>query len=299
MKPHAAALALATFVSSVAGHGFISSPTPRQPGSGLKAACGDQVFNQQSSDKYGNVQGALQNLQGSHPDCRMWQCKGVPFADAGKIFDYTPGQKIPMIVEIRAPHDGVANVSIVRVSSDTVIGAPLISWDKYALTSSPMSAHPDWTNFDITMPDVSSECAKAGDCVIQWFWNAASINQTYESCIDFKMGGGSGSSPSQPEQPASSAAPSAPAAPASSSSAVPTPTAPASKPSPSKVQQSATPSAATGSGSGSGSSSGSMPKTFTLTTFVAWLKENAGSGAANKARDIIAANRAHPRSFRA
>jgi predicted carbohydrate-binding protein with CBM5 and CBM33 domain len=217
MKSYSAAVALAGFVSSVAAHGFISSPSPRLPGDGLKAACGDQVYNQQSSDHYGNVQGALQNLQGDHPDCRMWQCKGVPFADAGEIFEYTAGQVIPMKVEIRAPHDGVANVSIVNIKTDKVVGEPLKSWDSYALTSSPISEHPDWTSFDITMPDVSSECANAGDCVIQWYWDAASIDQTYESCIDFKMGGGSGSGSGS--TPASSAAPVASSAAATSAAA--------------------------------------------------------------------------------
>lgn len=297
MKSFTAVAAVAGFVSSVAGHGFISSPTPRQPGQGLKAACGDQVYNQQSSDKYGNVQGALQNLQGSHPDCRMWQCKGVPFEDAGEIFEYTAGQTIPMTVEIRAPHDGVANVSIVKVSSDTVVGQPLISWDQYALTSSPISAHPDWTSFDITMPDVSAECANAGDCVIQWFWDAASIDQTYESCIDFKMGGGSGSGTSP--APISSAKPSASATPVASSapiaSAVPTPAAPAATPSPTKVAEvetTPTPSADAGSGSGT------LPQTFTMDTFIAWLKENAGSDVANKVRRMVAAQRSHARAFR-
>ncbi|KAH5691069.1 hypothetical protein HBI44_172500 [Parastagonospora nodorum] len=298
MKSYTAAVALAGLVSSVAAHGFIKSPIARQPGPGLKAACGDQVFNTQNSDKYGNVQGSIQNLQGSHPDCRIWQCKGVPFADAGEIFSYTPGQKIPIEVEIRAPHDGSANMSIVSVKSDKVIGEPLISWDKYALTSSPMSQHPDWTNFEITMPDVSAECANAGDCVIQWFWDAPTINQTYESCIDFKMGGGSGTSPAP--APASSAPPAASSAPASS--AAPTPTKPTPTSAPSKVAEVSTPSPAAGYGTGyetgSGSGSSGMPKTFTVASFIAWLQENAGTETAGKLRRMIAAGGEHARAFR-
>jgi hypothetical protein len=287
MKSYTAAVTLVCFATSVAAHGFISSPSPRLPGPGLKAACGDQVFNQQSSDKYGNVQGALQNFRGDHPDCRMWQCKGVPFADAGEIFSYTPGQKIPMKVEIRAPHDGVANVSIVKVSSDTVIGQPLISWDKYALTSSPISAHPDWTDFEITMPDVSTECSKGGDCVIQWYWNAASIDQTYESCIDFKMGGGSGSAPAPGNStaPVASPAPIASAAPTPVTSATPSASSPIKEIKPSPVASS-TPAPASGSAAGS-----TMPATFTIKTFIAWLQKNAGSEVANKVR------RAHARAF--
>ncbi|KAF2845487.1 hypothetical protein T440DRAFT_265548 [Plenodomus tracheiphilus IPT5] len=302
MKSYSAAIALAGFISSVAAHGFIESPTPRMPGEGLRAACGDQVFNQQSSDHYGNVQGALQNLQGDHPDCKMWQCKGVPFSDAGEIFSYTAGQVIPMKVEIRAPHDGVANVSIVKVSSDTVIGSPLISWDEYALTSSPMSAHPDWTSFDITMPDVSSECANAGDCVIQWFWDAPKISQTYEACIDFKMGGGSGSGSSPAPSASASAAPAASSAAAQSSaapvaSAAPTSDAPVATPTPTAVEQVATPTPTANSGSEEGSGS-TLPKTFTIDSFIIWLKANAGFKVANKVSRMVAAKRAHPRAFR-
>lgn len=303
MKSYSAAIAVAGLVSSVAGHGYITSPTPRQPGAGLKAACGDQVFNTQSSDKYGNVQGSIQNFQGAQPDCRIWQCKGVPFKDAGEVFSYTAGQKIPMKVEIRAPHDGLANVSVVSVKTDKVIGQPLISWDKYALTSVPMSEHPEWTSFDITMPDVSSECANAGDCVIQWFWDAPTINQTYESCIDFTMGGGgNSSSPAEPSAPASSAAPIASAAPAKSATptsaaaaATPTSAAAVAIPTPSQATEVAAPSASAGAGSGSDSG---VPKTFTITTFIAWLKENAGSGAANKVRRMVAAKGQHARAFR-
>ncbi|RAQ93863.1 chitin binding protein [Stemphylium lycopersici] len=290
MKSFTVAAAIAGFASSVAAHGYISEPAPRMPGDGLKAACGDQVYNTQSSDHYGNIQGALQNLQGDHPDCRMWQCKGIPFSDAGKIFEYTAGQKIPMKVEIRAPHDGSANVSIVNIATDKVIGEPLISWDEYALTSSPMSAHPDWTSFEITMPDVSSECANKGDCVIQWFWDAPSIDQTYESCIDFTMGGGSGNS--APSAPESSAAPVASSAPAASSAA-PSSTVPeaTATPTPTAVEEVATPVATGGSDS-------SLPETFTIDTFITWLRANAGTGVADKVRRMVAAKRAHPRAFR-
>jgi predicted carbohydrate-binding protein with CBM5 and CBM33 domain len=293
MKSYTVAAAIAGFASSVAAHGFISSPAPRMPGDGLKAACGDQVFNTQSSDHYGNVQGALQNFQGDHPDCRMWQCKGVPFSDASDIFEYTAGQVIPMKVEIRAPHDGVANVSIVNIATDKVIGEPLISWDKYALTSSPMSQHPDWTDFKITMPDVSKECANKGDCVIQWFWDAPSINQTYESCIDFTMGGGSGSGSSPAPSASAKPSPSTPAA----SSAAPSSTVPeaTATPTPTAAEQVATPVATGGSDSGSDSS---LPKTFTMDTFITWLRANAGTGVADKVRRMVAAQRAHPRAFR-
>ena len=119
------------------------------------------------------------------------------FADnQANVQTYTLGQTIPMVVEIRAPHtyvylslascplanlypSGNANVSIVDTTSNTVIGDALISWDVYASTATGVTA--DQTNFDITIPeDLGGKCTTAGDCVIQWFWDAPEIDQTYE-----------------------------------------------------------------------------------------------------------------------
>ncbi|EMD86148.1 hypothetical protein COCC4DRAFT_59571 [Bipolaris maydis ATCC 48331] len=283
MKSYVIATAIAGFASSVAAHGNIVNPTPRKAGNGLKQACGDQVFNTQNSDMYGNVQGSIQNFQGSRPDCRIWQCKGIPFSDHTQVYSYTPGEVVKMNVTIRAPHDGHANVSVIDLATDKVIGKPLISWDKYALTSVPLSQHPEWTDFSITMPDVSDHCNKAGVCAIQWFWDAPTINQTYESCVDFTMGAGSGSDSGSGNStaPAPSPVDNSGSAPATSPSASPVP-----------VEGSSSDS---GSNSGSGSA---LPKTFTLDTFITWLRTNAGSGVANKVRSVMAAGGVHPRAFR-
>ncbi|EUC28180.1 hypothetical protein COCCADRAFT_109820 [Bipolaris zeicola 26-R-13] len=299
MKSYAIAAAIAGFASSVAAHGNIVTPTPRKAGDGLKEACGDQVFNTQNSDMYGNVQGSIQNLQGSHPDCRIWQCKGVPFSDHTEVYSYTPGQKVPMTVTIRAPHDGLANVSIIDLATDKVIGKPLISWDKYALTSVPLSQHPEWTDFSITMPDVSDHCNKAGVCAIQWYWDAPTINQTYESCIDFTMGAGSGSGSDSGAGNSTTPAPTP--SPVDNSGSAPA-TSPSASPAPvenSNSDSGSAPAPSQGSGSGSNSGSGSgLPKTFTIDTFITWLRANAGSGVANKVRSVMAAGGVHPRAFR-
>jgi len=57
--------------------------------------------------------------------------------------------------------------------------------------------------------------------VIQWFWDAPSVTQTYEACVDFTMSGSGTPASSPSSAPVSSAAPavSAPsAAPAAASS---------------------------------------------------------------------------------
>lgn len=127
--------------------------------------------------------------------CNLWQCKGFEFSDqsSSNVQAYTAGQSVPIHFDIRAPHDGVANISIVDTASNTIIGSPLMSWAQFALTSVPIQA--DQEDFSITIPsDLGGKCAAAGECVIQMFWDARSIDQTYESCIDFTVGGsGNGS----------------------------------------------------------------------------------------------------------
>ncbi|KAI9932049.1 hypothetical protein ASPWEDRAFT_171825 [Aspergillus wentii DTO 134E9] len=201
MKQTGSILALAGLVSMAHGHGFVTTPQARMPGSAMKAACGQQVEINQQSDNYGNVQGELQvaNSQSDYnaEKCDIFLCKGYKFADnKDNVQSYTAGQKVDFVVDIRAPHTGVANVSVVDTSSNSVIGDALKSWDSYASTATGVTE--DDTNFSVTIPDgLDSKCSTAGACVLQWYWYAESIDQTYESCVDFTVGGsgsGSGSS---------------------------------------------------------------------------------------------------------
>lgn len=188
---------LAALPSLTQAHGFISKPQPRMPGSAMQSACGEQVYNNQKSDNYGNIQGELQITQGQddydEAKCNIWLCKGYKLADnKANVQSYTAGQKVPIEIDIRAPHTGVANVSVVDTKSNSVIGKPLKSWDQYASTES--GVRDSETSFSVTIPeDLDGKCATAGDCVLQWYWFAESIDQTYESCVDFTVGSGSGS----------------------------------------------------------------------------------------------------------
>jgi predicted carbohydrate-binding protein with CBM5 and CBM33 domain len=191
------AAGILAFLPLVAAHGFIKSPAPRQPGTAYKAACGEQPFYQQSSDINGNVQGIKQVVGQNFDaaDCNLWLCKGFQFDDnKDNVQSYKLGEKIPFEINIAAPHTGYANVSVVKTSSDTMIGEPLIEFENYAANAGLASNN---TAFSVTLPEsLGGECTKAGDCVLQWFWDAPDINQTYESCVDFVVGGsGSGTAP--------------------------------------------------------------------------------------------------------
>ncbi|KAL4917886.1 chitin binding domain-containing protein [Aspergillus aurantiobrunneus] len=232
MKQASSILAMAGLVSFANAHGYITTPKPRLPGDAMSAACGQQVYNNQAADRAGNVQGELQVASGQsdydEAACGIWLCKGYQFEDnTENVQSYTPGQNVDFVIDIIAPHTGVANVSIVDTATNTVIGSPLKEWkDNYASTETGVSD--DETNFSVTIPeDLGSQCSEAGACVIQWYWFAESIDQTYESCVDFTVAGnGSGSGSGSGEtQPSSSSAAST-TAPASTSSASTTTAAP-------------------------------------------------------------------------
>ncbi|KAH6650530.1 hypothetical protein F5144DRAFT_556431 [Chaetomium tenue] len=187
---------LVSLLPLVAAHGFLSSPPARRPGAAYRATCGEQPFFQQSSDINGNVQG-IQQVVGNDAteDCNLWLCKGFLLEDnPDQVQSYALGQTIDITVNIAAPHTGYANVSVVKTSTNTMIGNPLIEFQNYA-SNSGLAANN--TAFSVTLPEsLGGDCTTAGDCVLQWFWDAPDIDQTYEACADFVAGDGSGSGPS-------------------------------------------------------------------------------------------------------
>ncbi|KUI71883.1 hypothetical protein VM1G_07470 [Cytospora mali] len=216
--------AAALFVAGVSAHGRVTSPTPRPLGDAMKAACGAQVWNQMSSDPNGNIQ-TMAQVGTSQSDfdaaeCHLWQCRGYQFADAtsSTIQSYTAGQTVDFSVDIAAPHTGVANVSVINLAENSVIGSALASWSDYASTATGVTANE--TSFSVTIPsDLPSACSTAGGCALQWWWDARSIDQTYMSCVDFTVGSGSGSSSSSSSGSSSSAVASSSSAVAQTSSA--------------------------------------------------------------------------------
>ncbi|SJL09943.1 uncharacterized protein ARMOST_13325 [Armillaria ostoyae] len=184
------------FAGQALGHGKLTSPSPRSDtiGSAFSEACGSQLLSVETSDAYGNIQQEMQTSTVDSSICNLWLCKGYQFADnEANVQSYTAGQTVSMTAEIRAPHTGIANVSIVATATNTIIGDALYSWDDYASNQSGVTA--DDEAWDITIPsDLGDQCATAGDCVIQWYWYSESVDQTYEDCVDFTVGGSSNTS---------------------------------------------------------------------------------------------------------
>ncbi|KAI0132410.1 hypothetical protein BJ170DRAFT_592367 [Xylariales sp. AK1849] len=215
------AIAFAAAAPLVAGHGFLTSPTPRNAGDAMASACGTQIYNMMSSDSYGNIQGEEQLVSTDFTDeCNLWLCKGMQYADnTNNVQSYTAGEVVAMTYDIRAPHTGVANVSIVDTASNSVIGDALLSWDVYASNSASIPANE--TSFSVTMPDLGSQCSMAGACVIQHYWYSESAGQTYESCVDFTMGSGGSSDTTSSSAAATSSTAAATASTVATTSSIP------------------------------------------------------------------------------
>ncbi|KAI5117685.1 hypothetical protein M0805_003475 [Coniferiporia weirii] len=184
-----AALVFASLAASAAAHGNVQSPAARSVGSTMKSVCGQAVEGILGSDIYTNQQQLENNVNnvnsGYTEACQLFLCKGTQLGDnTANVHAFTQGQTIPFTVFIQAPHTGVANVSVVNLKTNTLLSDPLIYWSDYASVSHTIPANN--TQFSVTLPtNLGTTCSDAGNCALQWWWDARPIDQTYMSCVDF------------------------------------------------------------------------------------------------------------------
>ncbi|KUJ21288.1 uncharacterized protein LY89DRAFT_639261 [Mollisia scopiformis] len=190
---HISILSLGLLATQVLGHGLITKPWPRTPGALSLAACGPTVTNNIKGDNTSHVEGlpeaAMTDAKYNAAECNLWLCRGLQLEESAKanVIAYTPGQKVSMSVKISIKHHGTANVSIISTKTNKIIGDELLYWDKYADERLPAMPANN-TQFDVVIPTtLGSQCANAGDCVLQWWWYGTAARQTYESCVDFTV----------------------------------------------------------------------------------------------------------------
>ncbi|KDQ56221.1 hypothetical protein JAAARDRAFT_48162 [Jaapia argillacea MUCL 33604] len=165
---------LLAVASTAVAHGVISSPPRRQaslrcyqrPGTNFEAICGTQIYNNVESDQYGNQQLEEQNIG-----------TDTTYSDnTANVQHYPANTVVPITISLRAPHTGVANVSVVYTPTNTMLTPTLIYFDPAYSVSTAIPANQ--TSFSVTVPNLNGKCATAGDCVLQWWWDARSIDQT-------------------------------------------------------------------------------------------------------------------------
>ncbi|KAJ7819666.1 hypothetical protein B0H13DRAFT_2241934 [Mycena leptocephala] len=176
MKFAAPAFFSLSFIACAAGHGVVTTPTPRAIGAANLAACGSSVNTILKADKFGPIENAaLAPVTYNTTACHLFFCRGYQLEDnINNTRVYAP-----------AHHTGFANVSVVNLQTQTPI-ARLFTWAVYANDT---LGPPDWpkneTDFTVTIPNLGTQCATVGKCAIQWWWWGTQVKQTYESCVDF------------------------------------------------------------------------------------------------------------------
>lgn len=183
---------LSALTALTQAHGTIRTPVVRQPGKAFAKACTDAVYNtavKEDLQRAGPIEvweivGSGQNGWNAGA-CNIYQCKGLKLEDnLDSVQMYEPGQVVEMRAEVLAHHpDGWANVSVIDLKSNKIIGQPLKLWDEYDLPQEPVPE--DNYKWTVKIPDLKNVCKQPGDCAIQWYWYSAFSVQTYEECVDF------------------------------------------------------------------------------------------------------------------
>ncbi|KAL0571511.1 hypothetical protein V5O48_010461 [Marasmius crinis-equi] len=201
------ALIVATLVVRALGHARVTTPTPRNLGAAAQAACGAAVYKVLTSgiflsrvlhqscinaaliDLTGPLENANAKIDSAYnaEACHLYFCRGAQYQDnVNNTRVYKAGTVVPFHVDLVAHHTGWANVSVVNLATQTPI-ARLFTWPVYANESlSPADWPKNETDFEVTVPNLGTQCSQPNACAIQWWWYSGYGNhQTYENCVDF------------------------------------------------------------------------------------------------------------------
>ncbi|KAJ7745390.1 hypothetical protein B0H14DRAFT_3514534 [Mycena olivaceomarginata] len=205
MKLFSQVLLSLSLVAAAVAHGTVTTPTPRALG---PANLGGLRFNRQHNLEVrqiwtgDNSSWILSAIAYASPRsrtpplardptynataCHLFFCRGYQFEDnVNNTRVYAPGTSVPFHVDMEAHHTGFANVSVVNLATQTPI-ARLFTWPVYANDSLGPGAEICFiADFTVVVPNLGTQCAKAGQCAIQWWWWGVQVKQTYESCVDF------------------------------------------------------------------------------------------------------------------
>lgn len=166
--PTTATALLGLLAAQVSAHGLVTKPPTREPGAATAAVCGAKMVAFYKADNTSYPE-ALKREKGwdtgyNAAKCNLYLCRGFQFDDnKNQVQNYKPGDVVDMEVYIRIPHKGYANVSVIDLGTNTVIGDPLKKWaDNYAASLNPPK---DQTNFTVTIPNLAGKCTSPGQCV--------------------------------------------------------------------------------------------------------------------------------------
>ncbi|KAI1196762.1 hypothetical protein F5X97DRAFT_325161 [Nemania serpens] len=185
MKYTLAGLVYLAALSGVQSHAVMQSPVPRGTGSKQVERCGKLVTAVLERDLAGPIENAMKSVDSTYK-CNAYLCRGYQYEDnQDNVRAVKAGDVLTFHIDLVAGHHpGYANVSVVDLASNKIIGNELVSWSNWPDSTSGPPRND--TDFKVTIPNtLSKACNTGGKCAIQWYWWSISNSQTYESCVDF------------------------------------------------------------------------------------------------------------------
>ncbi|KAI3318459.1 hypothetical protein HD806DRAFT_540310 [Xylariaceae sp. AK1471] len=187
MKYILASLASLAALCGVQGHAVMQTPVPRGTGPKQVERCGALVTAVLEKDHAGPIENAVGSANADYK-CNAYLCRGYQYEDnVNNVHAVKAGDVLTFHIDLVAGHHpGYANVSVVDLASNKVIGSPLLYWANWPDSTSGPPRND--TDFKVTIPStLGTACNTGGKCAIQWYWWASGNKQTYESCVDFYL----------------------------------------------------------------------------------------------------------------
>ncbi|GLD97106.1 hypothetical protein PINS_up005789 [Pythium insidiosum] len=162
-------------------------------------------------------------------------CRGMIYEDGMPVTDLVAGQEFTVEYYIQAPHPGYLELAIVKPKKDP---NGKIMYERAGVIKriENFAQNTEDKSTTATIPSSITGCNKAGDCALQFYWHSDLAKQTYPTCADIiiKGGSGGGDAPAPAPGPAPTSAPSSSSPPSRPTSAPSSGPAPAPVPSPTK-----------------------------------------------------------------
>ncbi|KAJ0398261.1 hypothetical protein P43SY_003162 [Pythium insidiosum] len=216
----------AAALSTVHGHGQMTKPEPRPVTERYRRDCYVGLKGAGDSElQWAPVQNLLERKQ-NQPYAPTFDvengCRGMIYEEGMPVTELTAGQEFTVEYYIQAPHPGYLELAIVKPKKDEsgkIIyerAGVIKRIENFAQNSNDKST-------TATIPSSISGCDRKGDCALQFYWHSDLAKQTYPTCADIIIKGGSSGGDAPAPTPTSSQQPRPTSAPSSSPSLAPAP----------------------------------------------------------------------------
>ncbi|KAI9899503.1 hypothetical protein N3K66_005964 [Trichothecium roseum] len=120
------------FAAGVSAHAVMQAPDPRRTGPAQEALCGAAVTKRLENDRAGPIENAMEYADADYK-CDAYMCRGYQLEDnLDNVQVFGAGDELAVHIDLIAGHrPGYANISVIDLAANQIIGEPLKSWDDW------------------------------------------------------------------------------------------------------------------------------------------------------------------------